>query len=115
MPGAQTEHRVSSIPENTFSDEENAMRLLKRFTCKTIGHEPNYFQACFMKNGFWAWKKYARCARCDCTDSQKLHTPGLLDLPAWFLLSAADLRLSLIEWHRGKRRSPRRLFRRSTS
>jgi hypothetical protein len=105
---------VSSIPENTFSDEENAMRLLKRFTCKTIGHEPNYFQARFMKDGRWAWKNYARCARCDCSDSQQIHTPGLLDLPAWFLLSAADLRFSLIELHRGKRRSLRRLFRKGT-
>jgi hypothetical protein len=115
MPGAQIARRASSIPENIVSDEENAMRLLKRFTCKAIGHEPNYFQARIMKNGCWAWKNYARCARCDCTDSQKLHTPGLLDLPAWFLLSAADLRFSLIEWHRGKRSALRRLFRKRTS
>jgi hypothetical protein len=115
MPGAQQARRLSSIPENIILDEENAMRLLKRFTCKTIGHEPNYFQARFMKNGRRAWKNYARCARCECSDSQKIHTPGLLDLPAWFLLGAADLRFSVIEWHRGKRRSLRRLFRQRTS
>ena len=40
------------------------MRLLKRFTCKAIGHEPNYFQARSIKDGRWAWKNYARGARC---------------------------------------------------
>ena len=81
------------------------MRLLNDLTCKTIGHEPIYYQARLTENGTFNWDRYARCARCGCLDSLKIHTPGLLDFRAGFLIAADTLHFTLIEWHRGKRRA----------
>jgi hypothetical protein len=91
------------------------MRLLNDLACKTIGHQPIYFQDRITTNGHCSWHKHARCARCDSTDSLEIHTPGVLDLHARFLIGADTLRFSLTEWHRGKRRALYRLFRKRAS
>ena len=91
------------------------MRLLNKTTCTAFGHEPLYYQARLTKDCEIIMGKYARSARCDSDNSVKIHTPGLLDFSAWFLLAGTALRFTLTEWHRGKRRTRRRLFRKRTS
>ena len=91
------------------------MRRLKYLICKIIGHEPIYYQAKLKEDGEFYWGRDARCTRCSCPDSVAIHTPGLLDFRAWFVIGADSLRFTLTEWHRGKRRALRRLFRKRTS
>ncbi len=91
------------------------MHLLNRLICKTFGHAHNYYQTRIMICGRCLPHNEARCARCDSANSVEIHTPGLLDFPARILLGAEAPRFSLIEWHRGKRRALRRLFRKRTS
>ncbi len=90
------------------------MRLFNWFACTIIGHQPRYFQTQVMKNGQWRRQNHATCTRCGSSDSQRIHTPGLLDFPAWFGLGADAVRSSLIAGHRRRRRALRRLFRKRT-
>jgi len=87
------------------------MRLLNCLLCEALGHEPSYFQAWVKVDGRWGWHNLARCAHCGSANSLEIHTPGFLDLPAWFYLGADALRFSLTEWHRGERRAFLCLFR----
>jgi hypothetical protein len=91
------------------------MRLFTSIACKAIGHEPIYYQARVMTNGRWGWKNLDRCARCGSSNSLEIHTPGVLDFPTWFRIGADAIRFSLTEWHREKRCTHVRLFRKRAS
>lgn len=91
------------------------MLISNRLVCKAVGHEPMYYQARVMTKGHWHWQNYDRCARCDSSDSLEIHTPGILDIPAWFYLGTGAIRFFLIEWHPAKRRALFRFFRKRAS
>jgi hypothetical protein len=91
------------------------MRLFNHIVCTAIGHEPHYFQAVTVIDGHFGLQNYARCARCSCANSRQIHTPGLLDFPAWLQRSADALRFIRIEWQWLKRTALRRSFRKRTS
>ncbi len=55
------------------------MRLLNWLACMITGHQPRYFQAQVIKNGQWRNENRESCTRCGSSDSQRIHTPGLLE------------------------------------
>jgi hypothetical protein len=65
--------------ETAFSTKEDAMRLLNWLACMITGHQPRYFQAQVIKNGQWRNENRESCTRCGSSDSQRIHTPGLLE------------------------------------
>jgi hypothetical protein len=87
------------------------MRLLKRFACDVVGHDPTYSQILVIRDGKLNWQRNECCAYCGSTRSREIHTPGLLDLPAWMLLCADALRFGLPDWYRKNLRSLAQLFR----
>lgn len=52
---------VSDAKTAVFT-KENVMRLLSDLACKTIGHQPVYFQNRITTNGRCSWHKHAHCA-----------------------------------------------------